>query len=78
MGKNFYVVLSNNIAALPYTGLETTPALDMMYFSLPVWLILFIFWQKSPAKDPFSGNDKMNRKQQKMIDAALREQPPRF
>ena len=78
MIKNAYVVFSNNISTLPSTAFDTTQALNMMYLSVPAWLILFIFWQISPAKDPFSGNEKMNRKQQKMIDAAMREQPPRF
>jgi len=76
--KNFYIVLSNSVHMFPRTGLATESALNTMYTCLPIWLFLFVFWRISPAKDPFSGNDKMSSRQKKMIDEATRSAPSRF
>jgi amino acid permease len=78
MMKHFYVVLAHHINIIPSTGFDPAEALSTMYWCFPPWAALFLFWHISPQKDPFSDNDKMSRKQQKMIDEATRHQIPRF
>jgi hypothetical protein len=78
MMYNFYIVLAAHISHLSATAHDPFRALNLMYWSFVGWVILFLLWQISPKKDPFSGNEKLSRKQKKMLEEANRHQAPRF
>jgi Na+/H+ antiporter NhaC len=67
-----YVIASYYVPALPRIGPSLDNAVSMMYWALPVWVIVLVLWFFAPTPMPGTA-DKLSRRQRKMIKQAQRE-----
>lgn len=64
-----YVIASFYVPALPKLGQSLDDAVTMMYWILPIWIIILILWYFAPARPPGVGENLTSR-QKKMIKQA--------
>lgn len=67
-----YVIASHYVQGLPRLGQSLEGAVSMMYWLLPAWIIILIFWYFAPVKTTVAGQ-KLTKRQKKMIKRAKRE-----
>lgn len=67
-----YVIASHYVPGLPRLGQGLHDAVTMMYWLLPLWFIILVFWYFAPAKPPGTGQ-KLTARQKKMIKQAKRQ-----